>query len=84
MPETAADRQGRGRRRRSAPRCGWSARPSTSALAAARERAAEAGLAFVHPFDDPEVIAGQGGLGLELLAQVLTWPGSSSRSAAGD
>jgi threonine dehydratase len=24
----------------------------------------------VHPFDDPDVIAGQGGLGLELLAQV--------------
>jgi threonine dehydratase len=39
-------------------------------LAAARERASQAGLAFVHPFDDPDVIAGQGGLGLELLAQV--------------
>lgn len=41
-------------------------------LAAARERAASAGLAFVHPFDDLDVIAGQGGLGLELLAQVPT------------
>jgi threonine dehydratase len=39
-------------------------------LAAARERAAESGLAFVHPFDDPDVIAGQGTLGLELLGQV--------------
>jgi threonine dehydratase len=39
-------------------------------LAAAHERAADGGLAFVHPFDDPEVIAGQGGLGLELLRQV--------------
>jgi threonine dehydratase len=39
-------------------------------LAAARARAEQAGLAFVHPFDDPDVIAGQGGLGLELLAQV--------------
>src|SRR6202035_3033343 len=39
-------------------------------LAAARERAAEAGLVFVHPFEDPDVIAGQGTLGLELLAQV--------------
>ena len=39
-------------------------------LAAARERADESGLAFVHPFDDPDVIAGQGGLGLELLEQV--------------
>ncbi|MDX6728520.1 MAG: threonine dehydratase [Baekduia sp.] len=33
----------------------------------ARARAAEAGLAFVHPFDDPDVVAGQGTLGLELL-----------------
>ena len=39
-------------------------------LIAARERADEAGLAFVHPFDDVDVIAGQGGLGVELLAQV--------------
>jgi threonine dehydratase len=39
-------------------------------LAAARARAAEAGLVFVHPFEDPDVIAGQGTLGLELLAQV--------------
>ncbi|HWF73080.1 MAG TPA: threonine ammonia-lyase [Solirubrobacteraceae bacterium] len=39
-------------------------------LAAARERAAESALAFVHPFDDPDVIAGQGTLGLELLGQV--------------
>jgi threonine dehydratase len=40
------------------------------AVAAARERADEGGLVFVHPFDDPEVVAGQGGLGLELLRQV--------------
>jgi threonine dehydratase len=40
------------------------------ALTAARDRAEQEGLAFVHPFDDPEVIAGQGGLGLELLTQV--------------
>jgi threonine dehydratase len=39
-------------------------------LEAAHERARSRGLAFVHPYDDPEVIAGQGGLGLELLAQV--------------
>jgi threonine dehydratase len=38
-------------------------------LEAARARAADGGLAFVHPFDDPDVIAGQGGVGLELLAQ---------------
>jgi threonine dehydratase len=40
------------------------------ALAAAQERAAAEGLAFVHPFDDPVVVAGQGGLGLELVAQI--------------
>ena len=39
-------------------------------LAAAREYAHAGGHAFVHPFDDPEVVAGQGTLGLELLAQV--------------
>ncbi|HWE34895.1 MAG TPA: threonine ammonia-lyase [Solirubrobacteraceae bacterium] len=42
----------------------------TEALERARERAAETGLAFVHPFEDPDVIAGQGGVGLELLEQV--------------
>ncbi len=40
------------------------------ALAAARARAEQEGLAFVHPFDDPVVVAGQGGIGLELLDQV--------------
>jgi threonine dehydratase len=39
-------------------------------LAAAHAHGEEAGMAFVHPFDDPEVIAGQGGIGLELLRQV--------------
>ena len=28
------------------------------------------GMAFVHPFDDPDVVAGQGTLGLELLEDV--------------
>jgi threonine dehydratase len=36
-------------------------------LEAAHARAREAGLTFVHPFDDPDVVAGQGTLGLELL-----------------
>jgi threonine dehydratase len=40
------------------------------AVAAAHARAIEAGMAFIHPFDDPDVIAGQGGVGLELLRQV--------------
>jgi threonine dehydratase len=39
-------------------------------LAAAQEWAAAGGHAFVHPFDDPDVVAGQGTLGLELLDQV--------------
>ncbi|MEA2250002.1 MAG: threonine dehydratase [Solirubrobacteraceae bacterium] len=39
-------------------------------VAAARARADEAGMAFVHPFDDPDVVAGQGTLGLELLEDV--------------
>jgi threonine dehydratase len=41
-----------------------------SCLAAARERAAATGMTFVHPFDDPDVVAGQGTLGLELLDEV--------------
>ncbi|MCW2995815.1 MAG: threonine ammonia-lyase [Conexibacter sp.] len=39
-------------------------------LILARARAEEAGMAFVHPFDDPDVVAGQGTLGLELLADI--------------
>ena len=39
-------------------------------LAAATARAEEAGMTIVHPFDDEDVIAGQGTLGLELLDDV--------------
>jgi threonine dehydratase len=39
-------------------------------LVTARARAAQRGEAFVHPFEDPDVIAGQGTLGLELLEDV--------------
>jgi threonine dehydratase len=39
-------------------------------VAAARERARETGAAFVHPFDDPDIILGQATLGLELLDDV--------------
>ncbi|HZS85563.1 MAG TPA: threonine ammonia-lyase [Stellaceae bacterium] len=35
---------------------------------AAQAIAAEQGLTFVHPYDDPAIIAGQGTIGLELLA----------------
>ncbi len=41
-----------------------------AAIVAARERAREAGMAFLHPFDDPDVVAGQGSLGLELVEDV--------------
>jgi threonine dehydratase len=40
------------------------------ALAAATARADETGATFVHAFEDPLVIAGQGTIGLELLEQV--------------
>ncbi len=39
-------------------------------LEQALRRSAESGAAFVHPFDDLDVIAGQATLGLELLEQV--------------
>ncbi len=39
------------------------------ACAAAIERSVERKAAFIHPFDDDEVIAGQGTIGLELLKQ---------------
>ena len=39
-------------------------------LVAAHERAGRAGWPSCIPFDDPDVVAGQGGVGLELLAQV--------------
>jgi threonine dehydratase len=39
------------------------------ALVAARAFAEETGAAFIHPFDHPDVIAGQGTVGLEILEQ---------------
>ncbi|GAA0605639.1 threonine ammonia-lyase [Kutzneria viridogrisea] len=41
-------------------------------LAAAVEFAERTGAVFIHPFDHPDVIAGQGTLGLEVLDQVPT------------
>ncbi len=35
----------------------------------ARELEAREGLSFVHPYDDPDVIAGQGTIGMEILRQ---------------
>ncbi|MEM9093254.1 MAG: threonine ammonia-lyase, biosynthetic [Cyanobacteria bacterium P01_F01_bin.53] len=39
------------------------------ACAHARKLEKEKGLTFVHPFDDPDVIAGQGTIGMEILRQ---------------
>jgi threonine dehydratase len=39
------------------------------AYAYARQLEADKGLTFVHPFDDPDVIAGQGTIGMEILRQ---------------
>ncbi len=41
----------------------------SDAYAHARELMSERGLTFVHPFDDPDVIAGQGTIGMEILRQ---------------
>src|SRR5690606_2650320 len=39
------------------------------ALAHARKLEEKEGLTFVHPYDDPDVIAGQGTVGMEILRQ---------------
>lgn len=39
------------------------------AYAHAMELVAEKGMTFIHPYDDPEVIAGQGTVGMEILRQ---------------
>jgi threonine dehydratase len=42
----------------------------TEALVAAREFAERTGAVLIHPFDHPDIIAGQGTVGLEILEQV--------------
>ncbi|EFQ83732.1 threonine ammonia-lyase [Aeromicrobium marinum DSM 15272] len=42
----------------------------TEALAAAQEHAERTGAVMIHPFDHPDVLAGQGTIGLEILEQV--------------
>jgi threonine dehydratase len=39
------------------------------ALARAKELAAEHGLVFIHPFDHPDIVTGQGTVGLEIIEQ---------------
>jgi threonine dehydratase len=41
-----------------------------TAVAAAKDRAQQTGMAFCHPYDDLDVITGQGTLGLELLEDI--------------
>ena len=36
----------------------------------AEQKAIESGMTFIHPYDDPLVIAGQGTIGMEILSQV--------------
>ncbi|GAA4213172.1 threonine ammonia-lyase [Microbispora amethystogenes] len=45
------------------------------ALRAAREHAERTGAVFIHPFDHPDVVAGQGTVGLEILEQL---PGTAT------
>jgi threonine dehydratase len=45
-----------------------------AACAEATRLASERGLTFIHPFDDPEVIAGQGTIGMEILRQCSSPP----------
>ena len=46
------------------------------AVAAARAHVESTGATFVHAFDDPRVVAGQGTLGLELAEQLPPGPGT--------
>jgi len=43
---------------------------AAAAFARVRELSAERGLTFVHPFDDPEVVAGHASCGLEIFEQL--------------
>ena len=51
------------------------------AYAHARELEQEQGLTFVHPYDDPEVIAGQGTVGMEILRRHSGWDDKNHLSA---
>ncbi len=44
------------------------------ACAHAHDLAAQSGAVFVHPYDDPDVIAGQGTIGLEIIRQCAQAP----------
>ena len=58
--------------------------PTTTPTSTRARSKSSKGLVFVHPYDDPDVIAGQGTIGMEILRQHPRSPStrSSSRSAA--
>ena len=51
------------------PRSCCTATPSTTPTRTRASSRPSKGLTFVHPFDDPDVIAGQGTIGMEILRQ---------------
>ena len=59
------------RRKATAPRSCCTARSGTKPTRRRRSSCATEGLTYVHPFDDEQLIAGQGTLGLEI---VQDWP----------
>ena len=63
-------------RRGTAPGSSSRARASTRRLPRPRAIERETGATFVHAFEDPRVVAGQGTLGLELVDQLPPGPGT--------
>ena len=61
--------QGRRGARAAAPRWCCTAIPTAMPMRTRVELRGREGLTFVHPFDDPDVIAGQGTIGMEILRQ---------------
>ena len=55
-------------------RCSRTGSPFDEANARAYETAQSTGRVYVHPFDDPDVIAGQGTVGMEILRQTPETP----------
>ena len=54
---------------RAAPRWCCTATPTTTLTQKALKLKRGGALTYVHPFDDPDVIAGQGTIGMEILRQ---------------
>jgi len=86
MPRHHAEHQGgRGARARAGQKPCCTATPYDEAAAHALELVAQKGLSLVHPYDDPDVIAGQGTIAREILEQLHQQPldaWCSCRSAA--